>query len=297
MAKKEEVATSFGRYLRSLRLSRDFDNINDYVRHYKVPITASYYRDLEHGRRTLDINSVEQISAALQADLHEFMYYFLEDMIPKAVLEQLNVPPSLQSQSLSAKVIDDPSQRTIRASEDSLFANQPAQLHNEIAKIFESDIEFFNLLLFIYESSTNGVTKAQIKKFMQNRPMNISIDEALNTLVKHKLIEVNDNANSDNVKILPLRKSVYFQGHSNLNKLWFFSQLDESIAEKYEQSPASAGTPVKFGMAGVRRSQIDGLIKVLANCAQTVYDLQTYPSKEDPICFFSVKVSLRPEYK
>jgi hypothetical protein len=88
--------TDLGNYLRLLRLERGFDNVSDYIRAYAPPISSSYYRDIENGRRLLSLDSATQVCRSLEADTHTFFYNLLCDALPVEAREFI-ISPSVQA--------------------------------------------------------------------------------------------------------------------------------------------------------------------------------------------------------
>ena len=99
--------TGLGNYLRLLRLERGFDNVSDYIRTYTPPISSSYYRDLENGRRLLSLDSAIQVCQSLEADTHAFFYNLLRDLLPSEAREII-VSPLPTSQHAADAIISMP---------------------------------------------------------------------------------------------------------------------------------------------------------------------------------------------
>lgn len=293
MANKQEFSTtSFGRYLRTMRLSRGFDNINDYARHYQLPITAGYYRDIENGRRILNISSAEQICLALKADLHEFIYHFLEGMVPEPVFKQLKAPNSSLNKSSGKK-----NAGFVKDKQTAFLASQIAFLDDEIAKVLETDIKLLDLLSFIYLNSPQGITRDQLEKFIIGRYAQLSSDEIVALFTHHGLVQtLNDS--SGKIRIIATKQSINWTSHRKVSRLWKLHRLKTAIERKYSTNKLlSNSTSVKYGIAQIRKSQVSKMIQKLAAYEQTVLNAPTNISKENQTHFLSLAIIFRPEYR
>lgn len=86
---KHAVSSHLGKFLLDLRLSRGHHNIKAYVQEYKVPISSTYYRDLELGKKQVSTETAKILCDALQAEENNFYNSMLRDIIPAKALSML----------------------------------------------------------------------------------------------------------------------------------------------------------------------------------------------------------------
>lgn len=86
---KQTSATNLGKFLLNLRLSRGHDNIKAYVHEYALPISSTYYRDLELGKKQVSTETAKTLCDALLADETKFFHCWLKDIIPAKALSML----------------------------------------------------------------------------------------------------------------------------------------------------------------------------------------------------------------
>lgn len=67
------IQTNLSKYLTSERIRRGYISVSDYLREYdRIPISESYYRDLEAGRKVIRIDHAEPLCEALQLNKQHF---------------------------------------------------------------------------------------------------------------------------------------------------------------------------------------------------------------------------------
>lgn len=81
--------SSLGKFLLNLRLSRGHENIKAYVQEYNLPISSTYYRDLELGKKQVSTETAKILCDALRADESDFYRSLLQDIIPAKALSML----------------------------------------------------------------------------------------------------------------------------------------------------------------------------------------------------------------
>lgn len=86
--------THLGQFLRSLREGRGYESIQEYVRHYQLPVSYVYYTELEAGKKRIALETAKQLCDALSADTLSFNYHLLQDILPTEVqADFLNLIP------------------------------------------------------------------------------------------------------------------------------------------------------------------------------------------------------------
>lgn len=78
-----------GKFLVDLRLARGHQNIKAYVQEFKLPISSTYYRDLELGKKQVSAETAKILCDALNADESNFYHCLLQDIIPAKAVSML----------------------------------------------------------------------------------------------------------------------------------------------------------------------------------------------------------------
>jgi|GEM_PF-4822143 len=86
---KQVSTTNLGKFLLDLRLSRGHQNIKAYVHEFALPISNTYYRDLELGKKQVSAETAKVLCDALRADESQFYHCLLRDVIPAKALSML----------------------------------------------------------------------------------------------------------------------------------------------------------------------------------------------------------------
>lgn len=90
----KHTPTHLGQFLRSLRQSRGYDSIQEYVQKYNLPVSYVYYTELEAGKKRIALETAKQLCDALSADTLSFHYHLLQDILPTEVqADFLNLIP------------------------------------------------------------------------------------------------------------------------------------------------------------------------------------------------------------
>jgi transcriptional regulator with XRE-family HTH domain len=86
MVTEKTDSNYFGQFLRALRLSRGFTNINEYLRRYPLSISTVHYRYLESGSRKVGVDAAQELCTELQADAKSFYHNLLKDWLPEGFM-------------------------------------------------------------------------------------------------------------------------------------------------------------------------------------------------------------------
>jgi hypothetical protein len=275
-------------HLRSLRLSRGFDSVNEYLRKYSLPITAAYYRDLESGRKSIGIDTAEQICHALDADMHAFYYNLLSDVIPLRVIDNL-VPPE-------SKDVDEKDEGKVETYHT--YAWDPArtlQIDSETAKFFENNIELLNSALFICGNDVHGVTVEALQKFLHHSNIPAPLGTVIGQLKELGVIKVSD----DSKKLFGTKRWINYQPFKSLRKKWLMNQIRTSLKQKRSENvPDSDEAFVRYGYGFVKTKKLLELQESIEDWTNTLTQSAIYPpTLEDPPCFIYLLVASCPEMK
>lgn len=247
-----KTPSNLGSYLRQLRLARGFDSVSDYLRRYPMPITDTYYRDLENRRKTVSIETSEQICSALEADIHSFYYYYLKDFLPENIVATLSPP----AKALSELADTQP---------DSWFylylPNQFHVLDERTNQFFSERLDLFSALLFIACNSPAGVTDKQLAYFLTTSSIETPVDEVLQLFEDLKLISISKTTPR---RITSARVLLPKDLNKGLRNKWLLAETENSLNKL--QNPASRKdvTLLRFGVKKIRKDKYKAVLSRVA---------------------------------
>ncbi len=238
-----KTPTNLGSYLRKLRLARGFDSVSDYLRRYPMPITDTYYRDLENGRKTVSIETSEQICTALEADLHSFYYYYLKDFLPDSITNTLS-PPSKTLSELADKQPD-----------SWFYLYLPNQFHilNERTNDFFSErLDLFSALIFIACNSPAGVTDKQLAYFLTSSSIETPVEEVISIFDGLKLIAISKTTPR---RITSSRVLLPKDLNKGLRNRWLLSETEKSLSKVQNTGSKQDVTLLRFGIRNIPKEK------------------------------------------
>lgn len=182
----------FGNFLYSERISKGYDSIKDYLlEHPELPISESYYRDLETGRKIIRLETGEKLLFSLKLDKKPFYYNLLRDILPEEISEEILRPVSsilfnspseeLMKKEHEIKVLKKAYEK--RLTEESYYVN------DKIIEYLDEKIELLPVIHYIYNN--DRVSFNDIQQLMENNKINIPIDEVLSEFEKHNIAYIN----------------------------------------------------------------------------------------------------------
>jgi|GEM_PF-3461632 len=293
MSRTRVTTTNFGNYLRRLRLSRGFDNVSEYLQKYRVPITASYYRDIENGRKTLGLETAEVVCRGLEADSHEFFFALLTDLIPGRVMSTLNAPKVQEGDS--SAVATSPNLVDEKSLPYYWLPHQVMYLNDQAAAFFENNIETLNCLLFICLNNPSGVTERQLAAFLEEKGIRLTVDELVGKFLEFELVKVTVENGMRRIK--SARLWVNHQAHQRLTKSWISRQIVAAVRQpRVTEALEDNQAYVSYGMGHVRKTQVKELLGAIENCVSAVKGADRFISEENPPCLFALSVAHRPQY-
>lgn len=240
--------TNLGTYLRKLRLARGFDSVSDYLRRYPMPITDTYYRDLENGRKAVSIETSEQICTALEADMHSFYYYYLKDFIPDSIVKTLAEP---------SKTLGEPAPTEADILPDSWFylylPNQFHILDDRSNKLFTERLDLFSALLFIACNSPAGVTDKQLAYFLQSSSINTPVAEVISLFDELQLISISQTTPR---RMTSARVLLPRDLNKGLRNKWLLAETEKSLSKLQ--------TLLRFGVKNIRKDRHKAVLAKVA---------------------------------
>lgn len=187
--------TNLGKYLYSERINRKGDNIKEYLANYKLPISESYYRDIESGRKVIRIDSANELCEALELSIEVFYYYLLKDLLQEDVFDKLVKKP------LITDVMYNSPAEGVKAIQQELEMYRNAFTNRLIKKAYLADdklveylsnnMEYLPLVHYIY--MREKCTFSDINELKLRNKMNIEVDELIKIIDEKKIASVNYN--------------------------------------------------------------------------------------------------------
>ncbi len=238
-----KTPTNLGSYLRKLRLARGFDSVSDYLRRYPMPITDTYYRDLENGRKTVSIETSEQICTALEADMHSFYYYYLKDFLPESIVDTLS-PPAKTLSELANKQPD-----------SWFYLYLPNQFHildDRTNEFFSKRLDLFSALLFIACNSPAGVTDKQLAYFLTSSSIETPVEEVISIFDGLKLIAI---SNATPRRITSARVLLPKDLNKGLRNKWLLAETEKSLSRVQNTGLKQDVTLLRFGIRNIRKEK------------------------------------------
>lgn len=174
--------TNLGRFLYSERIRRGYESTSEYLKNYaNIPISESYYRDIESGRKTIKVDKAETLCKALKLDKREFYYHILSNILPSDVLKEILKPidnTSFESPSEEFEKINQ-QMSVLRKAYEKRLIEEPYIVDTEIVKYLEENFEVLPLIHFIYMKKICSFKELEeiISKNCIKKPFEQMIDE------------------------------------------------------------------------------------------------------------------------
>ncbi|MDR2720053.1 MAG: hypothetical protein LBC03_04545 [Nitrososphaerota archaeon] len=89
------TTTNIGQHLYAARIRREYESISYYRKNYAdIPISKSYYRDIDSGRKPIMLGTAEMLCQVLKLEKTEFFFQLLRDLLPPDAADSLLKPIS-----------------------------------------------------------------------------------------------------------------------------------------------------------------------------------------------------------
>lgn len=281
------------KYLLSIRLQSGIINIPDYISNYNIPLSESYYRDIESGRKKIGLDKVLDVFSTLpNVNFNKLALFCIQDTLPKKISEKI------------LKIESDIDVEYANIEDFSRFTNHKSQITNNIyldaldaQNLFftpsDDDVDFIfdnlNLLPLIHFC------------YLKN---SVSISEVNEICFKNKI-----NHSENNVKELLCRflntsdGNIFFRK----NKIFKLGNNEKSKQLKsifncleVEKSLSTNGSLIRqFGIVSIQYNQLmsikESLLKLMAEVNMAEIDLTD--DTDSKVYFLSIFFSERDEYK
>jgi transcriptional regulator with XRE-family HTH domain len=292
MTSEHQNPNSFGTYLRQLRESRGYSNINEYVRRYNMLISHVHYRHLETGQRKLSIESAKGLCEALEADRMAFYYHFLHDLLPDEVVEFFSHVPER---------LPEPRQNAVQKTVSKASAYQNALIRTmepyvlypdeDSCDYLDKHFDLLPILWFIY--SVPQATKKEIDQVADQHHISMPANEIISDFHHLGLVRIDPDSGT----IKRTKPSVSFL-HSPLGEK-ILSHQTEGFLRNYDQprNPTSKDTVMNYGVVLLSSENHQLIFRRIQEFLRDVHKAATDSENEpsDPV-FFAITFGQRPEY-
>lgn len=191
MTKKEKRnATKLGLFLCSVRQSRGYSNINEYLRNYSLPISDVYYREIESGKRQVAMETASQLCEALQIDYADFYYYLLKDILPQEVESAFTtaMPPQPDLDQAALDIKKQKVQQAYQKNFVDRLKQRVGYMNAETEAYFHQHPQFMPFLTSIYCQAKTS--EKELTQLLEKDCHNISIKQVLSDFQHLGLIKL-----------------------------------------------------------------------------------------------------------
>lgn len=280
--------TFFGTFLSELRVSRGFANINEYLRHYPVPISSVHYRHLESGNRKVSVDSAKELCETLQADSKVFYYNLLRDWLPEEFMAHFD------SLSKSREHMQEAYQKAILQASDS----QILYPSTEACDYLNDHFELIPLLWFVY--SMQVVNLEQIRQVAKLNGIAEPVEQVMHEFEKLGLIQI-ESVQPNEIVVRRLKASISFM-HDKLGTRILLHETNRSLGHYSEaRNPLLKDSILIYSLMSLSAenrqiifSRIQDFIRAAHETIQESADVQS--EKLDPV-FYSFVYAPRHQYR
>lgn len=284
------TSTHLGNYLRSVRMSRGYTNVNEYLRSYKLPITYVYYREIEIGKRKLGLETAKSLCGALQVDSKAFYYHLLKDILPAEVTEHFkNMLPARQR--LSREELADEKESMDRAYRSSLLDALRLNfniLEKEAATYFQENLDLMPLLWFVH--SEPETTESDLAAVAQTNGINKPIGKILDDFKRLGLIEIIDSGKGPK-SIRRLFPTIAWRD-KQLHSAYLLKETEKTLGQQ-GLNPSKDEPSIKYGVAMLTDEQRQRVMSRISDLLAELRSTNNSPELESELYYFSVLLASR----
>ncbi|MBX9771662.1 MAG: hypothetical protein K2X29_09840 [Candidatus Obscuribacterales bacterium] len=204
----EPAKNSFGAYLKELRRSRGFANINEYLRSYPVPMSHVHYRHLESGNRNTSIDSAKELCEALRADTKVFYFNLLKDWLPEEFMDFF-VTLSSEANSPQSKAERESVKRKYQKAVMQALDSQVLFPSAEACDYLDERFELLPIVWFVY--SVAQASLRDIERIAEKNGISVNIEKTVEELTRLGVLSTEKSGNK--VMVARMRPSICFSHH------------------------------------------------------------------------------------
>ena len=291
------VRTNMGKFLYTERITRGFENINDYLINYKVKISESYYRDIETGRKIARIETLNELCKSFAFEPKILFFYYLKDILPSDIFEVLIKP-------VQQKIFDSFSTEINKLKEDvetiriaylKRLLAEPYKADNTIVNYLLGNFEVLPIIHFIY--MRKDCTYKDIRKIMDINGIKKDFDTLLNEFINYEIIH------ADKSKQLITRHKPTFllpktKDGVKLKDKFLIHEILESTQNKNRNNIiGQKNSYISSGINCININHIEKIVNEVACLLATFDSLSDTLDSENTIPFFySIVISSREKY-
>jgi hypothetical protein len=189
---KKMSTTNLGQFLYSTRVKRGYDSISEYLRNYTdMPISDSYYRDLETGRKIVRLDTAETLCQSLKINKKDFFYHLLLDILPTDVAEDLlkQIPDETFKSPSDEFSKKEQEISTLREAFEKRLVEEPYIVGSDVLEYLNDNFEVLPLIHFIYIK--NKCTFEDLEKIMEKNHILEPLTQIIKDFEIYKITSIN----------------------------------------------------------------------------------------------------------
>lgn len=189
--------TNLGLFLYSVRIRRGYEGIGEYLKNYEnFPISETYYRDIETGRKIIKIDTAEKLCNALKLEQKEFYYHLIKDVLPIDIFKDLLKPVETTSFNAASEEIDKLQQNVnvLRRAFEKKLLDDVYEVDDDIVDYLDNNFEILPLVHFIYMKEHCSFD--ELDQICQINHMSLDLSKTLLDFKKYNIAEINFETNT-----------------------------------------------------------------------------------------------------
>lgn len=285
------TTTHLGNYLRTVRLSRGYTNVNEYLRSYKLPITYVYYREIEIGKRKLGLETAKSLCEALEVDNKAFYYHLLKDILPGDVTEHFkHMLPARQR--MSGEELAREKESIDKAYRNSLLNALRLNfnmLEKEAAKYLKDNLDLMPLLWFIHSEAET--TESDLEEVARANGIDKPIKKIIEDFQRIGLIEI-DQSDKGSKVLRRLFPTIAWRD-KQLHSAYLLNETEKTL-EQQKQSESADEPTIKYGTVMLTDEQRERVMSRISDLLAELRASNEDASEADSeLYYFSVLLASR----
>lgn len=290
--------TSLGRFLYSERIRRQAENITRYVTERQLPISESYYRDIETGRKLLRVESALKLCEALDLDKKSFFFYLLKDILPQEVFSSLVKASDVDSFDTAGEELQRLTDNVekFRVAYEKKVSEEPFEVDSRVVTYLNNNIDVLPLIHFIYMRHESSFEEIQC--VMDKNNLERDLEDVLAEFEKHKLAIIDKaqkrvRRHARSFKIPRTKQGMAFKDQ------FFMEEIRRAVSKKRSQHMIAPNNSFIHSMITciVADPSEERIRSAIVNLRATLDSEESdLSSSEAKPYFVSIVVSSREEY-
>jgi len=292
------TTTNIGQYLYATRIRRDYESISDYLKNYAdIPISESYYRDIESGRKLIRLDTAEMLCQALKLEKTEFFFQLLRDLLPTDVADSLLKPiPNTAFQSPSEEFERQEQDITLlRKAYEKRLVQEPYIVDAKVVNFLDANFNLLPLIHFIY--LREQCTFKELKEVIEKSGITQSFEQVINDFEEYHIASVG----RDTETITRYSKSFRIPRNNTagvkFKDRFLKSEIEKTLGNANREQKIGPNGDLVYSTISSFKSQ-DGLEKISTKLSELIaqIEVEESPERDATPYFLTVVFSSREEY-